>query len=113
MTDLSVSFYRLICLLSLPQIEVYGYRIFCEIDEFIIFFKNEFKKKILNDSFDINSDLQKYINRWGDNFLKNKNYKSFKLDPRELLCSKRFDIAIKSHYGRLRKFNIAKDCAWS
>ena len=93
----------------LPQIEAYGFRIFCEIDEFIIFFKDKFTKKILNDSFNMNSDLQKYINRWGDEFLKKYNYKSFKLDPRQLLCSKRFDIAIKSHYGRLLKSNIARD----
>ena len=28
----------------LPQIEAYGYRIFCEIDEFIIFFKDKFTR---------------------------------------------------------------------
>ena len=91
------------------EIESFEYRMFCDLEDFIIFFYNDFEETNANDSFDLNSDLEKFKIRWGDNFLKNKNYNFLKTDPRRLLCSKRFDIAIKSHFGRLLKFNIAKD----
>ena len=92
-----------------PKIESYGYRIFYEIDNFVIFFFDYFHIIKLNNLSNLNFKFEQYKARWDWEIFKNKKYSLLELDPRRLLNHKRFDIAIKVNYGRLYKLNIAKN----
>ena len=92
-----------------PEIESFGYRMLSEVDNYAIFFRDDYKEYISETKIDIKSDLNKFTKRWGNEFLKNNSYQIINIDSRILLSAKRFDIAIKSHFARLLKLGIARN----
>ena len=90
------------------KIELFGYRMLCEGDNYAIFFINNYKEYKSETKINIKSDLKKFEIRWGNEFLKNNSYQIINVDSRILLSAKRFDVAIKSHFARLFKLNIAR-----
>jgi len=93
----------------LPFMESKGYRIFYELKQliFFYFYDNEFKNLKFNKVNNVGLEIIK--RRWGENFIKENKNKFLEIDPRLLLSSKRFDIAIKSNYARLAKKRIGKN----